>query len=82
MEYYLELYSRENIVTSAALVTVESLPVLEELDEQPTETELGDAIDCLANGKARGNDSIPPKIIKCAESALLPTIHELLCLCW
>jgi len=82
VEHYLELYARENSVTQDALDAIEELPILEELDSEPTMEELSKAIDALACGKAPGEDSIPPEIIKCGKPALLGPLHELLCLCW
>ena len=82
VEHYLDLYSRENCVTQEALDGIEDLPVLEELDTEPTLEELSKAIDALACGKAPGDDCIPPEIIKVGKSALMKPLHELLCLCW
>ena len=48
VEHYSELYSRENVVVTSALDTIELLPVMEELDAEPTPEELGKAIDSLA----------------------------------
>ena len=59
VEHYSELYASENLVKPSALSNVEHLPVMEELDAEPTEDELSKAIDSLASGKAPGNDSIP-----------------------
>ena len=81
VEHYLELYARENSVTQEALDTIEELPVLEELDSEPTMEKLSKAIDALACGRAPGADSIPPEIIKCGKPALLEPLHELLFLC-
>ena len=82
VEHYLDLYSRENCVTQEALDSIEDLPVLEELDTEPTLEELSKAIDALSCGKAPGDDCIPPEIIKVGKSALMKPLHELLCLCW
>ena len=82
VEHYSELYSRENTVTPSALDSIESLPVMEELDVLPTEEELSKAIDSLAPGKAPGSDSIPPDLIKRCKTTLLQPLHELLCQCW
>ena len=82
VEHYLELYSRENLVSQEALDALEDLPVLVELDAEPTLEELSKAIDALSCGKAPGEDGIPPEIIKCGKPALLEPLHELLCLCW
>ena len=59
-----------------------ALPVLEELDFEPTLEELSKAIDALTSGGAPGEDGIPPEVIKCDKPALLEPLHELLCLCW
>ena len=62
--------------------TIEDLPVLEELDANPTIEELRKAIDALSSGKAPGEDGIPPEIIRCGKPALLKPLHEVLCTCW
>ncbi|XP_076035992.1 uncharacterized protein LOC143021955 [Oratosquilla oratoria] len=59
VEHYSELYSRENTIAPSALDAIEPLPIMEELDAEPTIAELGKAIDSLASGKAPGNDGIP-----------------------
>ena len=82
VEHYSELYSRENVVTPSALDNFERLPVMEELDAAPTEDELSKAIDSLASGKAPGNDSIPPDLLKSCKTTPLYPLHELLCQCW
>ena len=79
---YLDLYSTENSVSRKALDTIEDLPVLEELDTNPTIEELNKAIDALSSGKAPGEDGIPPEIIRCGKPALLKPLHEVLCTCW
>ncbi len=61
---------------------VPDLPVLDELDTEPTEEHLGKAMDCLSTGKAPDEDVIPPEIMKSGKDALLQDLHELLCLCW
>ena len=60
VEHYLELYSRGNVFTETAINAAESVPVMRELDEHPSEKELNDAIDRLANGKAPGSYDISP----------------------
>ena len=82
VEHYLDIYSRENSVTQEALDSFEDLPVLEELDSEPTLEELSKAIDALASRRAPGGNNIPPEVIKCGKPALLEPLHELLCLYW
>ena len=53
-EHYQELYSRENVVTDAAIEATTPLPTMEELDTPPTVEELRKAIDSLACGKTPG----------------------------
>ena len=82
VEHYLELYSTDNTITDEALDTIETLPVMTELDSEPTEDDLSKAIDSLKNGKAPGKDAIPPEVIKHGKHALLHHLHVLLLLCW
>ena len=82
VEHYADLYSRQNVVTSAALDAFECLPTMEELDTEPTVEELSKAIDSLAAGKAPGSDGIPPDLIKHCRTTLLLPLHEVLCQCW
>ena len=82
VEHYSELYSRENVVVTSALDAIEPLPIMEELDAEPTLAELRKAIDSLACGKAPGTDGIPPDLIKCCKNTLLQPLHDVLCQCW
>ena len=82
VEHYSELYARENIVTEDALNAIECLPVLEELDEEPTLNELSKVLDSLATGKAPGKDGIPAEVLKCCKGSLITELHEIFCLCW
>ena len=68
VEHYLDIYSRENSVTQEMLRSIEDLPVLEELDSEPTLEELSRSIDALASGKGPDEDGIPPAVIKCAQT--------------
>ena len=76
----IELYLRETVVTDAALNSINPLPIIDELDAEPTIEELDKAINAISNQKAPGSDGIPPEVINSGKSALLE--HELLCLCW
>ena len=59
VEHYSELYSRQNVVTTSALDNIKCLPVIGELDNEPTIDELSKAINNLASRKAPGSDGIP-----------------------
>ena len=67
VEHYSELYTRENI---------ECLPILEELDEEPTVDELSKALDSLAPGKAPGRDSIPAEELKWCRETLITSVGK------
>jgi len=41
VEYYSELYSRENVVVTSALNVIKPLPIMEEIDVEPTLKEQG-----------------------------------------
>ena len=82
VEYYSEFYSRENSVVDSALDAIEPLPIMEDLNAEPTLEELSKAIDSLACGKASGTDGIHPDLIKRCKSTLLQPLHDTLCQCW
>ena len=82
VEHYSELYSRENVIVSSVLDSIVPLPVMEELDTDPTQEELCKAIDSLTCGKAPGNDGIPPDLIKRCKNTLLQPLLDILCQCW
>lgn len=82
VEHYSDLYSRRNTVTSAALDAIECLPIMEELDAEPTVEELSKAVDKLASRKAPGSDGIPPDLLKQCKCSLLHPLHKVLCQCW
>ncbi|KAI8510866.1 hypothetical protein Bbelb_117820 [Branchiostoma belcheri] len=82
-EHYQELYSRENVVSAAAVENTDTLPLMEELDTPPTIDELRKAINSLASGKAPGSDGIPPEVVKAGKNTALHNhLHELLLQCW
>jgi len=80
MERWVEHYSELYIVSEDAFNTVGCLPVLEELDSEPTLEELHDALDSLTTGKALG--AIPAQVLKCCKDILAEELLHLLCLCW
>ena len=63
MQHYSELYSRENVVTKEALNNIECLPVLEELDSEPSFAEIKVPLNSLTSGKALGKDNIPAEVL-------------------
>ena len=77
VEVYSEIYFLENEVSGAVFNSVQSLPILEDLDAETAVDELRKAIDDLSLGKASGKDRIPPEMM-CVKEVLL----DLLCLCW
>ncbi|XP_069167590.1 uncharacterized protein [Procambarus clarkii] len=82
VEYYSELYSKENLVSIEALDAIECLPIMEERDLEPTVEEVEKALDSLSSGKAPGDDAIPPEVLKCTRGTQKTYLHELLCQCW
>ena len=68
-----ELYSRENSVVDSALDATESLPIMEDLNAEPTLEELSKAIDSLACGKAPETDGI--LLISSSAASLLSCSH-------
>ena len=61
-QFYL-LYSRQNVITDAALQNMESLPTMDDLDNEPTVEELSKAITAMASWKAPGTDGIPADLL-------------------
>ena len=82
VEHYSELYSRVNVVSEEALMAMESLPIMDELDSKPTLQDINQALDQLSSGKAPGNDSIPVEVIKWAKETLLKKQHEIPSIFW
>ena len=82
VEHYSDLYSRENTVTPSALGAIKCMPIMEELDAEPTVDKLSKVIDGLAAGKAPGSDSIPPDFIKHCKTTLLHPLHKVLSQSW
>ena len=62
VEHYLELFSKQNVVTEAVLNAISQLTIMEELDEQPMEEQPSKAINCPSAGKATGEDGIPLRL--------------------
>ena len=82
VDHYSELYSRMNVVSEEALMAMESLSTMDELDSEPTLEEINQALDQLSSSKAPEKDGISAEIIKCAKGTLLKKLHETICPCW
>ena len=80
--HYSNLYSRQKTVSQNALDSLECHQTMDELDSVPNIKELSSAINHLTNGKSAGSDNIQPDLIKTCRSALLLSLHEILCQCW
>ena len=52
VEHYVELYSTENTVTEEVLNSLQLMPIMVELDSEPTASEIEKAINGLANDNA------------------------------
>ena len=68
-------------MSEEALNSIQLMPIMVELDSEPTASEIEKTINGLANGKAHGNDAIPSEVIKQGIPVLLPHLHELRSLC-
>ena len=82
VKHYSDLYSRQNVVTTAALEAIECLPAMEKLDTEPIIEKFSKAIDSLVFKKGPGSDGIPPNVIKHCKTNLELPLHEVLCQCW
>ena len=82
VKHYSNLYSRQKTVSQNALDSLECHQTMDELDSVPNIKELSSAINHLTNGKSAGSDNIPPDLIKTCRSALLLSLHEILCQYW
>ena len=51
-------------MSEEALNNIQLMPVMVELDLEPTASEIEKAINGLANGKSPSNDAILPEVIK------------------
>ena len=64
-----------NVVREEALMAMESLSIMDELDSEPTLEEINQALDQLSSDKAPGN-GIPVKVFKCTKGTLLKELHR------
>ena len=71
-----------NVVSEEALMAMERLSTMAELDSKPILEEINQTLDQLSSGKALRNDCILVEVIKCAKGTLLKELHGILCQCW
>ena len=64
------LYSKQNTVTDAALKHMECLPMMDDLDRQPTIEELSNAITEMTYWKASRSDGILANLLRQCKSCL------------
>ena len=69
-------------MSEEALNSIQLMPIMVELDSESTASEIEKPINGLDNGKAPGNNAIPPEVIKQGIPVLLPHLDKLLSLCW
>ena len=53
-----------NVVSEEALMAMENLSTMDELDSESTLEDINQALDQLCSVKAPGNDGIPAEVIK------------------
>lgn len=84
VEHYSDLYARADLTRQHAELHnyLPALSVMWELDAEPTQEELRNAIAMLPNGKSPGEDGIPGEVLKVNSTTLLPSLHQLLLRCW
>ena len=71
----MEHYSSEKKVS--ALEAIKRMPVMMELDAEPSSEEMSKAVDSLSCKKAPGTDGILSKVIECGKAVFcLPTCTD------
>ena len=61
---------------------VECLPIMHELDNEPSMCKLEAAMAEMTTGKAPGMDGIPPEVLKCLKGPSLMYLYDILIYCW
>ena len=82
VEHYSNLYSKDVPANPDLEEALPTFPEATELDQEPTEQELTDAINALATGKSPGEDNIPAEILKANQDVLQPHLYNLLIQSW
>ncbi|KAL2084419.1 hypothetical protein ACEWY4_019937 [Coilia grayii] len=81
-EHFRELLNRNTTVELETINQIPQRPIMEHLDDPPTESEVLDAIRRMSNNKPSGPDGIPAEILKQGRPKLLSHIHSLLAKVW
>ena len=82
VEHYSELLNRPSSVDMDTVNLVEQLPIVQELEDMPTLSEVSDAIKKLNSGKSPGLDGIPAEILKACGNRMAELVHDLIQRCW
>ena len=77
-----DLYSTKHVVDPEAQNSVECLPVMHDLNNEPNICELEAVIAEMATGKAPEVNGIPPAVLKSLKWSSLRDLHNILIQCW
>ena len=80
--HYSKLYAQDLHEHPGMEAVLPSVRLFADLDEEPTEDKLSEAIIALSNVMELGKDGIPAEILKEHKDVLLPHLHALLLQCW
>lgn len=69
----------QSVYGARTLVDNPQLNTMNELDVEPNQVEVTEAIKQLATGKAPGQDGIPPEVYKCGGANLITRSAKLFC---
>ncbi|KAI8511742.1 hypothetical protein Bbelb_108420 [Branchiostoma belcheri] len=81
VHHFSSLYSKPAPFDDSVLASIEQLPVMAYLDEDPTMQELESALKVMKSGKAPGSDGIPPELLKLDVPVLKEHLLDLLLSC-
>ena len=71
IKHFYDLYGTERPYTAPAVDKVESMEIMEELEDEPQFTEMEAVVARLSNNKASGTDVILADLIKAGRQVLL-----------
>ena len=80
VQHFSLLYFKHNVVTDD-IQHIESLPTMDDLDNEPTVEELNKAITAMAPWKTPGSDDILSDLLQHCKSCLLPLLYDILVKC-